>query len=686
MRTVDSSSWTFDGQWTTAKQTFSDGTHFANQTVSLGDSISFSFYGAAVQLTGFLTPSGGLYNVTLDNVTTVLNANAPWTVETMLFTQMSLEIAQHTLTIANAEAGKTLVVRSAAVAQAPLPPSSTAPIPTPTGSAEQDGLPKGTVIALIVGAAVAFVCLIVFVGLIVRYYRRRRRRRQERQRRIENVVDLSSDYSPPPAPPPSLVRYPRPPHLPFDFSSRPPSSIDYDSRVNSPEPPSLRAKIARTFMPHVRDGSSSSGRSRSLSRRSYLRSLNSLHQHYLYDSRDRDDVAFNTPDDPDAGFRIHDEPVQDPDDGELTGFEVDADAIFAALSKTPEGSPKNSVRDREQGRHRGNNRALQASFLEFTTSSSSGHHSHSPRTTRTSSVIRSMTASEISGTEMSASANIPYFVPVNQVRSSGIPTTSGGHRRSSLSFTMTHNPQRSSLSQGMAETTFPRSRTGVISFSQTIDTDMKTPSDSVPRSVSPGQRLVSPLDVEIPTRGTSANASAGHSPAPPESEQSEQFYTAASGMHSASHTAGEASSSSDPDPAARPAIPSGQSSQFLAHHLQTSSGSPVPSSIDIRGDPSPSTSLRTRAPRLPPLPPPGPPPPLPHPFSMVGPSAPTGAPPVQVQVLPASPISPPASPSDRRSPSPPPWPLPTRSHKERVLRRLLGVDSSPRPPMPDFDR
>lgn len=79
-----------------------------------------------MQLTGLITPDGGLYNATLDGVTSVLNASAPWTVESTLFAQTGLDVAQHTLTVTNAESGKALLLRSAAVAEAPLPPSSPA--------------------------------------------------------------------------------------------------------------------------------------------------------------------------------------------------------------------------------------------------------------------------------------------------------------------------------------------------------------------------------------------------------------------------------------------------------------------------------------------------------------------------------------------------------------------------------
>ncbi|EJD52830.1 hypothetical protein AURDEDRAFT_111370 [Auricularia subglabra TFB-10046 SS5] len=688
-QTVNPSDWTFSGDWHTTQTDFPDGSsREANECTSIGGSVSLTFEGAALHLTGFVSPRGGLYNVTLDSITTVLNASAPWTLETTLFFQTGLDFRQrHTLTVTNAEGNRAMSLRAVAVGEAP-PRSPMEPPPPPNTVA---GLPQGTGIALIVGAVVAFICLLVFIFLIWRHYHRRNQLRRLEQARIKEIVDFSSEYLPPPVPPPSLASARRrPPPLPLSRSSRTPSSLDdYDSRVASPElppsaTPSLRMKLAKSLLPHLRDGSSSSGHS---GRRSYLRSIHSLSQQYVYDSRDRDDIAFNTTSgDPDADFRVHDEPIaHDPADD----FEIDADAIFNALSKAP--------RDGHEQRRR----RQDASFLEFTnTTSSSEYGTAQSHSARTSSMIRSMTASEITGTDRDASSSIPYFTPAARA-----------NRRSSLSQTISFSRAHHQESRPM-EMTFPRSKKGVISFAQTVDSDPpKTPSEMVPRSISPPVDRRARLEPSpYPQTSSSAMASAGHG------TPSEQYYSVASGMHTASTSGGDASSGRRGIPSGqssqfleqhtvsesgRRAIPSGESSQLLdalapsppaiqrepAHHEQSSSfthhdqlpsspptvnpGSPVPSSLNIRGEPSPSTA-----------PPPGPPPPLPHPFSMVGPSAPTGAPPVQVQVLPASPVSP-----GRRSPSPPPWPLPTRTHKERVLRKLLGGDSQPvRPPVPDFDR
>lgn len=687
-RTVNPSDWTFSGDWRPTQTDFPDGRSLdANECTDIGSAVSLTFEGAAVHLTGFVSPRGGLYNVTLDSITTVLNASAPWTLETTLFFQTGLDFRrQHTLTVTNAEGNRAMSLRAVAVGDAP--PRS--PMEPPPPSKSVAGLPQGTGIALIVGAVIAFICLLVFIFLIWRHYHRRNQLRRQQQARIKEIVDFSSEYLPPPVPPPSLASARRrPPPLPLSRSSRTTSSLDYDSRVASPElppsaTPSLRMKLAKTLLPHLRDGSSSSGHS---GRRSYLRSVNSLSQQYVYDPRDRDDVAFNTAGgDPDAEFRIHDEPVpHDPADD----FEIDADAIFNALSKAP---PEGHAQRR---------RRQDASFLEFTnTTSSSEYGTAQSHSARTSSMIRSMTASEITGTDREASSSIPYFTPAARA-----------NRRSSLSQTLSFSRAHHQESRPM-EMTFPRSKKGVISFAQTVDSDPpKTPSEMVPRSISPPAERRARLDPSpYPQTSSSAMASAGHA------TPSEQYYSVASGMHTASTSGGDASSGRRGIPSGqssqflerhtvsesgRRAIPSGESSQLLdplapsspevrrdpAHHEQSSSftnhdqlpsspptlnpGSPVPSSLNIRGEPSPSTA-----------PPTGPPPPLPHPFSMVGPSAHAGAPPVQVQVLPASPISP-----GRRSPSPPPWPLPTLTHKERVLRKILGVDSqTTRPPVPDFDR
>jgi len=452
----------------------------------------------------------------------------------------------------------------------------------------------------------------------------------------------------------------------------------------------LRRKFEKAagFLPAIKDNSVVSS-NRSLGRRSYIRSINSLHQQYVYDSRDRDDVAINTPDDPDAGFRKSDEFSIDKDSMD---FAVDADAVFAALSKPRPAqlarrASNDSTNGRDVQRVDDERRRTEASFLEFMSRASSSKAEHSGWT---GSMIKSMTASEMTASTDASSASMPFFSHINRtsIPPNGRVFDAGATFGPALEMTPVVGARS-------------RPRLGIVSFQRQIDHEpLKTPSDSIPRSISPHaveeRPTTSSIALIADLRSSSPRRQSGQT-------ESEQYYAAATGADGMPHSLQSSGSSS-----ARPAVPSGESSRIL--QLPASSNSPVPSSFDIRGTERGQFTSGRVSPlpppqSPPPLPPSGPPPSLPHPFASAGSSltqrgAPPVAPPVTVNVLPASPLPTPVNPlgststgpaPERRTPSPPAWPLPNRSHKERVLRKILGPDNPTqpgfsRPPLPSFDR
>ncbi|KAH7108015.1 hypothetical protein BKA62DRAFT_824248 [Auriculariales sp. MPI-PUGE-AT-0066] len=685
-KSSNASNWKMQGAWRTTPSVLSAQTSAKTyDSAAQGDSLSVQFQGAAVVINGLVGPDGGRFNVTVDDtLRTQLNSFSPWMVPTQLFFTTGLDPSKpHSLVISNAQQGTKLRLTSIDAASADsvdlAPPSQESPQPTA-------GLPQGTVIALIVGAVVAFICLLVFIFLIWRHlYWKKRRTQPSLQARDKGVSrDDFVDIMPSLPNSPAAQRQSKPRRTPAIFL---PASTTSDPPSGSTSPlPTLRSSVRRKFelaialLPTIKDGSIVSS-NRSLGRRSYVRSINSLHQQYVYDARDRDDVAINTPDpDPDAGFRVsHDT------DKDETDFVIDADLVFSALSKprravdTDRRSSTGSVVDLGEDDARmstEDRRRTQASFLEFMSHSSS---SRGTRSARTNSMIRSISASEMTqSTTDGVSANMPYFSHIN--RTSVLPTSRAFDAGAPL------EPAMEMLPTG----TRSRPRLGIVSFQKHLDEEpLKTPTDSVPRSISPAALL------------------AGDSPIPYRFLHNHKLRGDIAGKQKVNSITGSSF-------AGRPAVPSGESSRIL--QLQDSSESPVPSSLEVRADmdtatlelrPSSSTPLRPVESTPPPPPPSGPPPSLPHPFASAGSrsraraGAPPVEPPVQVHVQPASPLTP-LSPSatnpmrpahvapTKKPPSPPPWPLPTRSHKERVLRKILGdgstVATSSRPPLPSFDR
>ncbi|KAJ7772692.1 hypothetical protein DFH07DRAFT_170627 [Mycena maculata] len=170
----------FSGDWTFQN----DST--AQESTTVGDSVSLQFMGTSFLLQGSTSPTAGRYSVTLDNVTTSFSGKSSFSEDdSLLFFASGLDAeTMHDLKLTNTQ-GATLVLpfngaRVFALAENPAAPSSSpsstpSSAPSTSSAVTETGLSSGTIAALVLGAVLIFLIVLGMLSyfLLYRPYRRR---------------------------------------------------------------------------------------------------------------------------------------------------------------------------------------------------------------------------------------------------------------------------------------------------------------------------------------------------------------------------------------------------------------------------------------------------------------------------------------------------------------------------------
>ncbi|KAJ7091115.1 hypothetical protein C8R44DRAFT_719753 [Mycena epipterygia] len=207
---LNDTAFAFRGQWS-----FLNDSNLSHQSTTAGDSASVQFTGTSFLLRGSTSPQAGRYSVTLDNVTTFFSGQSSFSQpDSLLFFASGLDAEIiHNLEINNTQ-GATLVlpVRGASVfalAQNPVnssSPSNSASSTPSSAVTSNNGLPSGTIAALVLSGVLIFLVVVgvLLYFLVYRPYRRRQRlhRRQPKEDQDQDqdaasvlVVDIAPEMT-----------------------------------------------------------------------------------------------------------------------------------------------------------------------------------------------------------------------------------------------------------------------------------------------------------------------------------------------------------------------------------------------------------------------------------------------------------------------------------------------------------